>query len=238
MGWLEDRLEGDTLVTVNDLYEKFGFRHVMGIGINGQRSIVGPISLASVILPPEHRIKGIDSSTNLTSTEVEQIATLIKQGATEAQVSWGSFNDIVKIGKDFAVERGISFLLSSVNEYNPISLILIDGFELSSIPIGTKKAKVPIFSSQKTGVVMEIVIVANILARSAREGFMKILNNEYPEYKWDHNMGFPTQQHIEAIKEFGITPYHRDLSGLKSLKDWDAFPNERGLKNVFSNYRR
>ena len=62
------------------------------------------------------------------------------------------------------------------------------------------------------------IAAASVLAKTHRDEFMKKLALEYPEYGWDRNMGYPTREHVEAIKEYGFTPWHRKSFHLKELE--------------------
>lgn len=53
------------------------------------------------------------------------------------------------------------------------------------------------------------IAAASVLAKTYRDAYMLRLHEEYPRYHWDTNMGYPTKAHYEAIKQYGITPYHR-----------------------------
>lgn len=53
------------------------------------------------------------------------------------------------------------------------------------------------------------IAAASILAKTYRDDYMDKLAEEYPQYDWQSNKGYPTRKHREAIKEYGITPYHR-----------------------------
>lgn len=53
------------------------------------------------------------------------------------------------------------------------------------------------------------IAAASVLAKTYRDEYMLRLHNEYPQYHWDTNMGYPTKAHYEAIRQYGITPYHR-----------------------------
>jgi ribonuclease HII len=53
------------------------------------------------------------------------------------------------------------------------------------------------------------IAAASVLAKTYRDEYMLRLHEEYPQYHWDTNMGYPTKAHYEAIQQYGITPYHR-----------------------------
>ena len=62
------------------------------------------------------------------------------------------------------------------------------------------------------------IAAASILAKTCRDEFMRELAREYPQYGWDSNMGYPTAAHIEAIRRYGYTPWHRKSFHVKELE--------------------
>ena len=63
------------------------------------------------------------------------------------------------------------------------------------------------------------IAAASILAKTYRDDYMKRLNEEYPGYGWDRNMGYPTREHREAIRRLGTTPYHRMTFNLLGIEE-------------------
>ena len=64
------------------------------------------------------------------------------------------------------------------------------------------------------------IAAASVLAKTYRDDYMMRLHEEYPQYGWDRNKGYPTSKHRTAIVEYGVTPYHRlsyNLTGDKQL---------------------
>lgn len=59
------------------------------------------------------------------------------------------------------------------------------------------------------------IAAASVLAKTYRDEYMLRLHEQYPQYHWDTNMGYPTKAHYEAIRQYGITPYHRKSFKLK-----------------------
>ena len=62
------------------------------------------------------------------------------------------------------------------------------------------------------------IAAASVLAKTHRDAYMRRIAAEYPQYGWDRNMGYPTREHIEAIKRYGYTPYHRKSFHPKELE--------------------
>ena len=62
------------------------------------------------------------------------------------------------------------------------------------------------------------IAAASVLAKTHRDEYMVQLASKYPQYGWERNMGYPTPEHIEAIREFGYTPEHRRSFHPKQLE--------------------
>ena len=78
------------------------------------------------------------------------------------------------------------------------------------------------FSSYKTVIhgdaTYTSIAAASVLAKTWRDERMRALALEYPQYGWDRNFGYPTPEHIQALKEYGPTPYHRRSFHPKALE--------------------
>lgn len=234
MGWIEDRLDEGKL-TVKMLYDHFGFNHVIGIHLYGRKAIAGPICAVKLIIAPDHKFK-LKPASQLSWEECEKLNDKIRRRATMLHLGWAAVDSIEKIGLHRAIMQAINTSLYGVSEFNPPSVIFIDSFQMDPIPNGIRDSKTPVFVVKKGVDVMDVLTAANIVARVARASVMNLIHKEYPEYEWNQNGGFTTQQHIEAIKKYGISPYHRDLSNVKALKDFEAFPNARFIKEYENSY--
>ena len=73
------------------------------------------------------------------------------------------------------------------------------------------------------------IAAASVLAKTYRDDYMRLLHEQYPQYHWDTNMGYPTREHYEAIAKYGITPYHRRTFRL--LKD-STTQNDTNTNNI------
>ena len=62
------------------------------------------------------------------------------------------------------------------------------------------------------------IAAASVLAKTSRDEYMKALASSFPEYGWDRNMGYPTREHIEAIRKYGLTPHHRKSFHVRELE--------------------
>lgn len=93
--------------------------------------------------------------------------------------------------------------------------ILVDGNKWKPyIPAGEVMA-IPATTVVKGDATYLSIAAASILAKTYRDDYMKQLATEYPQYGWEHNMGYPTAEHYKAIQQYGVTPYHRKTFNLK-----------------------
>jgi ribonuclease HII len=87
--------------------------------------------------------------------------------------------------------------------------ILVDGNKWKPyIPAG-QIMEIPAQTVVKGDAKYLSIAAASILAKTYRDEYMLRLHEQYPQYGWDTNMGYPTKKHYEAIRQYGITPYHR-----------------------------
>lgn len=93
--------------------------------------------------------------------------------------------------------------------------ILVDGNKWKPyIPQGEVMA-VPATTVVKGDATYLSIAAASILAKTYRDEYMTRLSQEYPQYGWDRNMGYPTAEHYKAIQKYGVTPYHRKTFNLR-----------------------
>lgn len=176
----------------------------------GRGPLAGPVFAAAVILPPDFRHPLLDDSKKLTPSVREELRTVIQEKAVCWAVEEVGVEEIDAInilnasitGMQRAVRRldpRPEFLLIDGNRFKPF-----DGFPYQTVVHGDA-----IYAS---------IAAASILAKTYRDDYMRRIAQEYPQYGWDRNMGYPTPEHIQAIKEFGYTPHHRKSFHPKELE--------------------
>ena len=175
----------------------------------GRGCLAGPVFAAAVILPPDFSSEELNDSKQLTEKQRYRLRPLIEKEA----ISWsiGSYDNLEIDGVNilnasiFSMHRALSQL--SVCPQH----IIVDGNRFkpfNDIPYTTV--------IQGDGKYLSIA-AASVLAKTYRDDYMIALHEKYPEYGWDRNKGYPTAFHREALKKFGITPFHR-----QSFKLFDA----------------
>lgn len=181
----------------------------------GRGCLAGPVFAAAVILPQDFSNDLLNDSKQLTEKQRYLLRPIIEKEALAWAVGAVSAEEIDKINilaaSFLAMHRAVDDL-----KIRPEHL-LIDGNRFK--PYGN----VPFTTIVKGDGKMASIAAASILAKTYRDDFMNKIAVEYPQYDWLSNKGYPTVKHRNAIKEYGITPYHRksfNLLGDTQLSLW------------------
>ena len=181
----------------------------------GRGCLAGSVYAAAVILPPDFKNDLLNDSKQLTERQRYQLREVIEREAVAWAVGIVTPEEIDKINilnaSFLAMHRAVDQL-----QVRPEHL-LIDGNRFK--PYGN----VPFTTIVKGDGKMASIAAASILAKTYRDDFMNKIAAEYPQYDWLSNKGYPTVKHRNAIKEYGITPYHRksfNLLGDTQLSLW------------------
>ena len=172
-----------------------------GVDEAGRGCLAGPVVAAAVILPGRFKHPVLDDSKKLT---VRQRIT-IREDILKRAISWhiafvpNTLIDEINILR--ATWRAMHDALSKLNP-QPM-FIIVDGN--SFIPY----EGIPFKTIIKGDGLYFSIAAASVLAKTARDEYMIELHEQFPEYGWNRNMGYPTAEHRRAIEKFGVTPYHR-----------------------------
>jgi len=166
----------------------------------GRGCLAGPVFAAAVILPPDFENEMLNDSKILTEKQRLTLRPLIQREAiawaVEA-VSNGEIDEVNILNASFlAMNRAVQKL-----EVQPEHL-LIDGNRFRP------QTKISFTCMIKGDGRFLSIAAASVLAKTYRDDFMERIHLDFPDYGWDKNKGYPTQQHRDAIREFGITEYH------------------------------
>lgn len=167
----------------------------------GRGCLAGPVFAAAVILPPDFCCEILNDSKQLKENTRYELRTLIEKEAAAWAVAQVDHDEIDKINilnaSFLAMHRAID-QLKILPEH-----LLIDGNRFKAYK------KVPHTCIVKGDGKYLPIAAASILAKTYRDDYMMNLDKEYPQYDWANNKGYPTKRHRKAIKEYGVTPYHR-----------------------------
>ena len=167
----------------------------------GRGCLAGSVVAASIILPKDYHHPILNDSKQLTKAQ----RTYLKEEIITKAIAW-SIGEVFPQEIDKINILNASFLAMhrAIEKLKIIpELLLIDGNRFNAHP--TIPHQCIIRGDSK----FFSIAAASVIAKTYRDEQMKQLSKKYPEYGWDTNVGYPTQQHREAIKKHGITPYHR-----------------------------
>ena len=199
------------------MLEKWCIQGVVEAGCDeaGRGPLAGSVFAAAVIWSketvenPAHEewLELLDDSKKLTDKQRAYLRPLIEKYATAWAVVEVSAEEIDQINILKASITGMQRALDKLT-IRP-QHILVDGNKWRPyIPEG-EVMEIPARTVVKGDGKYLSIAAASVLAKTYRDEYMLRLHEQYPQYHWDTNMGYPTKAHYEAIRQYGITPYHR-----------------------------
>ncbi len=172
---------------------------VMGIDEVGRGSIAGPLTVAAVVLPNEPVVCGLNDSKQLSPKQREEVADAIRQRALAIGIAHIPPQDIDKNGIVGSLKRAM--LMAIDNTGLDPDLVLIDGNPIHVHP----REQCIVKGDSKVA----CIAAASIVAKVTRDHLMIEADSKYPEYCFAQNKGYGSKQHTDAIKEHGLTDFHR-----------------------------
>ena len=174
---------------------------IAGVDEVGRGPLAGPVVACAVIMPPDARaIRGVDDSKALTAAQRSKLAKLIFGKALAVGVGAASVREIDRLNiyhaSTLAMRRALARLSITPDH------VLIDGKAIRSLRIAhtaVVHGDARCFS----------IACASIIAKVTRDRLMHSLARRHPVYRWEHNVGYATQDHIAGLAAAGITPHHR-----------------------------
>ena len=167
----------------------------------GRGCLAGSVYAAAVILPPDYQNDLLNDSKQLTEKKRYQLREIIERDAVAWAVGIVTPEEIDKINilnaSILAMHRALDQL-----KVQP-EAIIVDGNRFKPYHL------LPSTTIVKGDGKYLSIAAASILAKTYRDDYMNQLAEEYPQYDWLSNKGYPTKKHRETIKQYGITPYHR-----------------------------
>ncbi|MDB4590326.1 ribonuclease HII [bacterium] len=167
----------------------------------GRGCLAGPVTAAAVILPNNFKNNILTDSKQLSEKKRKLLKLIIEEQSVTFGVSHIMMNKIDRINilnaSILAMQKSIESLATKPQH------IAVDGNRFKSFN------NIPFSCIIKGDSKYLHIAAASILAKTYRDAYMSQIHNEFPMYNWKKNKGYPTREHREAIKKFGITKYHR-----------------------------
>ena len=176
----------------------------------GRGPLAGPVFAAAVILPEGFSHPLLNDSKQMSEKARNLLREVIEREAlawaveavTPEEIDTVNILNASILGMQRAVRRlslRPEFLLVDGNRFKPC-----DGIPYRTVVHGDAT-----YAS---------IAAASVLAKTWRDAYMRQIAADYPQYGWEHNMGYPTKEHIEAIRRYGYTPHHRKSFHPKELE--------------------
>ena len=179
----------------------------------GRGPLAGPVYAAAVILPPDFRHPFLNDSKQLTERQRDELRPIIEREAVAWAVEAVQAEEIDRINILWASVTGMQRAVLRLDPQP--AFLLIDGNKFRPFGrFGFKDYRTVVHGDAT----FASIAAASILAKTHRAAFMRELAAQFPEYGWDRNMGYPTPEHIDAIRRHGYTPWHRKSFHVKELE--------------------
>lgn len=167
----------------------------------GRGCLCGPVTAAAVILPPDFKSELLDDSKKLSRKRRYELRSIIEQEAIAYHVSHVMMETIDEINilnaSILAMHQAIAGLTVSPEH------IAVDGNRFKPYK------NIPATTVIKGDGKYLHIAAASVLAKTYRDDYMEQIAQEFPQYDWHKNQGYPTAKHRDAIRKHGTTPYHR-----------------------------
>jgi ribonuclease HII len=176
-------------------------RHIpdaCGLDEAGRGTLAGPVVVAAVVLRADFDIQGLDDSKRLTPAERQALAERITKEA-QWTVAIADVEEVDRKNVLWATMAAMERAVASLSE-RP-KTILVDG---DRVPPGIAGRAVV-----KGDSTYACIAAASILAKTHRDGLMKQIGFQYPEYGFESHFGYATRSHFQALREHGPCPVHR-----------------------------
>lgn len=183
-----------------DLFAPEQFSRIAGVDEVGRGCLAGPVVAAAVILDPNRPIKGLRDSKKLSAKKREELAQEIKEKALAWSVAAMGPEVIDKIN---ILQATLQAMKAAVEKL-PVEpdFVQVDG---NKLPKWKWLSEAVVKGDDK----VEWISAASIIAKTTRDGYMCKIAELYPQYGFEHHVGYGTAEHIKALKAYGPTPIHR-----------------------------
>ena len=187
----------------------------------GRGCLAGPVTAAAVILPDEFKSFLINDSKQLSEKTREKLKPIIEATSISFSITHLEPKIIDEIN---ILNASIKAMQECITKLNPLpNYIIVDGNSPLIPKGGIKNKGGKVFTDSEIELLLSIpntsiikgdskymsIAAASVLAKTYRDEYMNRIHEEFPMYNWKQNKGYPTIEHREAIRKYGITKYHR-----------------------------
>jgi ribonuclease HII len=193
------------------LLKKRGFNRVAGTDEVGRGPLAGPVVAASVILPPDCDHTPFCDSKQTSENQRYRLRDILYQSGAAIGIGTVSPGTVDRINILQASLQAMKKSIEALRDILPPDFILVDG--TFPVPVDTPQETLVKGDSRSAS-----IGAASIVAKIARDEIMAELHNQYPEYNFLANKGYPTSEHRQAVSVHGPSPVHRlSFKGVKEF---------------------
>jgi len=167
----------------------------------GRGCLAGPVFAAAVLFPNDFFNSEINDSKQFNHKQLTKLRTIIETHALTWAVAKINPDEIDELNIRNASFKAMNLAVKEL-KIKP-ECLLIDGNAFKN------QTDIPYICAVKGDATYFSIAAASILAKTSRDLYMRELSLQFPHYKWEKNKGYPTKEHREAIKKYGITIHHR-----------------------------
>ena len=183
------------MLNFEDKYFNDNIKNIAGCDEAGRGPLCGPVVASAVILPPDFKNELINDSKKLSAKERDKLFDIIQNNALAIGIGIVSPKEIDEINIYSASKKAMLLALKEIKI--PIDLILTDYMPL-------KFNNLEAISLVKGDAKARCIAAASIIAKVTRDRIMDEYAKKYPEYNFNKHKGYPTKEHLEIIKKYGI----------------------------------
>lgn len=174
---------------------------VSGTDEAGRGCLAGPVTAAAILLPKSFKNPILNDSKQLSEAKREILKPILEKEAISYGVAHVFEEEIDNIN---ILNASILAMHKSLAKLNTApDLILVDGNRFKAYKTIPHKCIIKGDSKYMS------IAAASVLAKTYRDAYMLKLHEEFPMYNWGKNKGYPTKEHRQAIRKYGLTKYHR-----------------------------
>jgi ribonuclease HII len=175
-------------------------RVICGVDEAGRGPLAGPVYAAAVVLDADRPVPGLADSKKLSAGTRDRLAHLIRERARAWSVAEASVEEIDALNilraTLLAMRRAVEQLALAPDE------VWVDGLHCPAVAMATRAVV-------RGDALVPEISAASILAKTARDALMLALHDRYPEYGFDRHKGYPTAEHLQALRRHGASEVHR-----------------------------
>ncbi len=180
-----------------------GLTRIVGVDEVGVAPTCGAVVAAAVVMAPGcHRIPGVRDSKTLSMAQRERLAPIIRRRAVAIGVGAASVREIDQLNIYHATHLAMRRAIARIGGHEHV---IVDGNRIAGF-----EHQVGPYSNVVDGdAKVYSIACASVIAKVVRDRMMTKLAARYPGYGWEHNQGYATRDHRDAIRALGLTPFHR-----------------------------